>query len=146
VTSCNETGLMLSIMFDCIDHMHLDLLVVRAWVATKSRVFECRKFINHEDLGVFCIDKFCVTLTTINRHRLFMVARCLEATHVNRLGREQMKLSMIGMAKDTAHFCVFASFLSPGNFQPLASRRFFAGINRDSNRVRVVDTRLIFAV
>jgi len=81
--------------------MHSYLLVVRALVATESKVFERRKLINHKDLSVFSVGKFCVTITAINCHCLIVVARYLKAMHVDRLGTERMKLSLFGMAKDT---------------------------------------------
>jgi len=98
VTSCNKTGFVSSVMFDCIDHVHTYLLVLRARVATKSKVFECRKLINHKDLSVLSVGKFGVAVTLINRHCLFMVARCLETVHVDGLGAKPMKLGLFGMA------------------------------------------------
>jgi len=85
-------------MFDCIDHMHTHLLAVRARVATESKIFECRELVNHKDLSFLSVGKFGVAVTSINRHRLFMVVRCLETTHVDGLGAERMEFSLFRMA------------------------------------------------
>jgi len=102
---------MSSVVFDCIDHVQSYLLVVGAWVATESKVFERRKLINHKDFSVFSIGKVCVTVASIDRHCLIVVARYLEAIHVDRLGAERMKLCLFGMAKDTL-LCL-CKFLGP---------------------------------
>jgi len=90
-------GFVSSVMFN----LHPYLLVVRACIATKSKVFECRKLINHKDLSIFSVGKFCVTVTAIDCHHMIVATRYPEAMHVDRLDTEQMKLSLLGMAKDT---------------------------------------------
>jgi len=88
VTSSDETSLVASIMFDRIDHMHSDFLVVGARVTTESKIFERRELINHKDFCVFCIGEFCITIPAINCHSLLVITRCFKTIHVDRFGTE----------------------------------------------------------
>ena len=137
MASSDETSFVSSIMFDCIDHMHSYLLVVGAWVATESKVFERRKFINHKDFGVFCVGEFLVTIAAINRHGLFMVTRHFKTIHVDRFGTERMEFGLFGMVKNT--FLILRKLLESRQFPTFGIKEVvLAGVNGDGNRITVV--------
>jgi len=138
LASGDETSFVSSIVFDCIDHMHSDLLVVGAWVTTESKVFECRKLINHKDLCVFCIGKFRITIAMINRHGLFMITRHFETVHVDRFGTERMEFGLFGMAKNT--FLGLRKLLESRQCPTFGVKEvILAGVNGNSDRITVVN-------
>jgi len=102
-------------MLDSTYQVHSDTLVVGSRIESNSFVNKRLALIDLVEFSCFCVYPHGVAIDSVKFQSFSMVARDLEAMHVDRLTAEGVHLTVALLAMRISFFWVLAIFLRPGS-------------------------------